>query len=319
MSRLGIAALGALATLAIVTAGAERVAEWRDARRFPPLGRRITVGARTLDIYCEGAGSPTVVYESGKQIPGFFWQAVLHRTASFARSCWYDRAGMGWSDPAPAPRTAKDIATDLHSLLRAAGEQPPYVLVAHSLGGFYARVFNGLYGKEVAGLVLVDPASEDIATRMASTPHRKPPLSPAAMARIATALGFFGVPRLFGAQLPPRPASWSDADWRELNALEQQPKSIAANSGEGPYQALGDEARAAGDFGSTPVLVLSAGRDALPSDALKEKLVIHRELAAKSQRGRTVAIESSGHFIPLEVPDTVVWAVRTVRSESARY
>jgi pimeloyl-ACP methyl ester carboxylesterase len=52
---------------------------------------------------------------------------------------------------------------------------------------------------------------------------------------------------------------------------------------------------------------------------LKEKLVIHRELAAKSQRGRTVAIESSGHFIPLEVPDTVVWAVRTVRSESARY
>lgn len=319
MSRFGMMALGALATLAIAGAGAERVAEWRDARRFPVLGRRVMVGGHALDIYCEGAGSPTVVYESGEQIPGFFWQAILHRTASFARSCWYDRAGMGWSDPAPPPRAAKDIATDLHSLLRAAGEQPPYVLVAHSLGGFYVRVFNDLYRTEVAGLVLVDPASEDVATRMASTPRRKPPLSPAAMARIATTLGFLGIPRLFGAQPPPRPAAWSDADWRELNALEQQPKSIAANSAEAPYQALGDEARAAGDFGSTPVLVLSAGRDALPPDALKEKLVIHRELAAKSQRGRAVVIENSGHFIPLEFPDTVVWAVRTIRSESARH
>jgi pimeloyl-ACP methyl ester carboxylesterase len=318
MNRLAIAALAALPTLAIGGAGSERVAEWREARRFPAIGRRVAVGPRTLDIYCEGSGSPTIVYESGKQIPGFFWQPILHRTASFTRSCWYDRAGMGWSDPAPAPRTAMNIATDLHSLLQAAGERPPYVLVAHSLGGFYARVFNGLYRDDVAGLVLVDPASEDIATRMASTPRRKPPLSPAGMARVAKTLGFFGLSRLMGGLMPPRPPSWTDADWRELNALEQQPKSIAANSGEGPYQELGDEARASGDFGSTPVLVLSAGHDALPPDARKEKLVIHRELAAKSDNGRAVVIEHSGHFIPLEFPDTVVWAVRSVIDATTR-
>jgi pimeloyl-ACP methyl ester carboxylesterase len=312
MRRVTIAALAALPTLATMGAGSERVAEWRDARAFPAIGRRLSVGRRALDIHCEGTGSPTVVYESGKQIPGFFWQPILHRTASFARSCWYDRAGMGWSDPAPAPRTAKDIAMDLHALLHAAGERPPYVLVAHSLGGFYARVFNGLYKNDVAGLVLVDPASEDIATRMASTPRRKPPLSPAGMARVAKTLGFFGISRLMGGKMPARPPSWSQAEWRELNVLEQQPKSIAANSGEGPYQALGDEARAAGDFGSTPVLVLSAGHDALPPDALKEKLIIHRELSAKSANGRAVVIEQSGHFIPLEFPDTVVWAVRSV-------
>src|SRR5690348_11988205 len=142
MNRFVIAGLAGLSALAVIAAGAERVAEWRDARRFPALGRHIAVGSRKLDIYCEGVGSPTVVYESGKQIPGFFWQAILHRSARFARSCWYDRAGMGWSDPAPAPRTARDIATDLHALLHAAGEPPPYLLVAHSLGGFYARVFN---------------------------------------------------------------------------------------------------------------------------------------------------------------------------------
>jgi pimeloyl-ACP methyl ester carboxylesterase len=312
MNRLGLAALVALPALAGIAAASERVAEWRDARRFPVIGRRIVVGSRTLDINCAGSGSPTIVYESGKQIPGFFWKPILGRTSELSRSCWYDRAGMGWSDPAPAPRTAKEIATDLHSLLHAAGERPPYIVVAHSLGGFYARVFNGLYRSEVAGLVLIDPASEDIATRMSSIPRRKPPLSPAGMARVAKTLGFFGVSRLFGGQAPPRPSSWSAADWRELMMLEQQPKSIAANSGEGPYQALADEARASGDFGSTPVIVLSAGRDALPPDALKEKLIIHRELAAKSKSGKAVIIDNSGHFIPLEYPDTVVWAVRSM-------
>lgn len=318
MKRLSAAALAVVPALAIVGAGSERAAEWRDARRFPVVGRRVAIGSRTLDIYCEGSGSPTIIYESGKQIPGFFWKQILHRTAAFARSCWYDRAGMGWSDPAPAPRTARGIATDLHSLLQAAGERPPYVVVAHSLGSFYARVFDGLYRDEVAGLVLVDPASEDIGTRMASTPRRKPPLSPASMARVANTLGFFGVSRLFAGHPLPNPGSWSEADWRELYALEQQPKSIAANTAEGPYQALGDEARAAGNFGSTPVLVLSAGHDALPLDALKEKLVIHRELAAKSVNGRAVVIEKSGHFIPLEFPDTVVWAVRSIVGQVAR-
>jgi pimeloyl-ACP methyl ester carboxylesterase len=258
------------------------------------------------------------VYESGKQIPGLFWTPILERTSTFARSCWYDRAGFGWSDPAPTPRTAKEIATDLHTLLQAAGERPPYVLVAHSLGGFYARVFNGLYGNDVAGIVLVDPASEDIATRMRSTPRHTPPLSPAGMARLARTVGFFGIPRLFGAPIPPRPPLWSDRAWRELIALEQQPTAIAANSGEGPYQALGDEARAAGGFGSTPVLVLSAGHDALPPDALTEKLAIHRELAAASTNGRAVEIAQSGHFIPLEFPDTVVWAVRDVVKRARR-
>jgi len=73
-----------------------------------------------------------------------------------------------------------------------------------------------------------------------------------------------------------------------------------------------------GGFGSTPVLVLSAGHDALPPDALTEKLAIHRELAATSTNGRAVVIEQSGHFIPLEFPDTVVWAVRDVVERARR-
>lgn len=318
MNRFGIAAIAALPALAIIGAACERIAEWRDSRRYPAVGHRVSIGARELNMQCAGSGTPTIVYESGKQIPGFFWTPILSRTAAFTRSCWYDRAGIGWSDPAPAPRTAAEIASDLHALLRAADEQPPYVLVAHSLGGFYARVFNGLYRDEVAGLVLIDPASEDIATRMRSTPRRKPPLSPAAMARIAKTLGFFGIPRLFSEPTPARPPSWSASDWRELNALEQEPRAIAANSGEGPYQALGDEARAAGGLGSVPAIVLSAGHDALPPDALAEKLAIHRELAATSTNGRAVVIARSGHFISLEFPDTVVWAVRDVVERARR-
>jgi pimeloyl-ACP methyl ester carboxylesterase len=177
MNRRVVAGLAILPAIALMGATYEHVGRWRDSRRFPPLGQRYDIGGgRTLNLHCEGSGSPIIVFESGKQIPGYFWVSISRQTAAFARSCWYDRAGMGWSDPAPVPHSAVGIAEDLHALLAAAGERPPYVVVAHSLGGFYARVFNGLYRQDVAGLLLIDPASEDIATRMPTTPRRGPPL-----------------------------------------------------------------------------------------------------------------------------------------------
>jgi pimeloyl-ACP methyl ester carboxylesterase len=80
---------------------------------------------------------------------------------SLPGACWYDRAGYGWSDPAPGDRTSADIAEDLHKLLRAASVAPPYVLVDHSFGGFNVRVFASQWREETAGLVLVDSASEN--------------------------------------------------------------------------------------------------------------------------------------------------------------
>jgi pimeloyl-ACP methyl ester carboxylesterase len=78
----------------------------------------------------------------------------------------YERAGLGRSDPGPNPRSAEQIARDLHALLAAKAIAPPYILVGHSAGGLFVRVFAHLYPKEVAGLVLVDPATEEDYERM---------------------------------------------------------------------------------------------------------------------------------------------------------
>lgn len=123
----------------------EQIGEWRDRRDFPQVGRSIDIGGRSLNLFCSGAGSPTVVFDSGSGQPGYSWILVQPEVAKLARACWYDRAGYGWSDPATGVRTSADIADDLHKLLRAAGIAPPYVLDGHSFGGFNVRVFSNRY------------------------------------------------------------------------------------------------------------------------------------------------------------------------------
>lgn len=93
---------------------------------------------RTLNIHCAGNGGPAVVFESPGPGPGVVWKEV----AWFTRACWYDRAGEGWSDPGPFPRTSVAIATDLHTLLQRAGVPGPYVLVGASFGGLNVRVYG---------------------------------------------------------------------------------------------------------------------------------------------------------------------------------
>ena len=99
-----------------------------------------------------------MVFESSGNDPGYDWVLVQPKVATFTRGCWYDRAGVGWSDPPPKPQTSTAVANDLHELLKRAGIPPPYVLVGQSIGGEYARVFTAKYPGEVAGLVLVDSA-----------------------------------------------------------------------------------------------------------------------------------------------------------------
>src|SRR5690606_11979236 len=86
--------------------------------------------------------------------------------SQFARICTYDRAGYGWSDAGPLPRTGRQITDELHRLLLAAGEDPPYILVGHSLGGLYARLYATRFRSEVAGLVLVDSRPPAFSTRV---------------------------------------------------------------------------------------------------------------------------------------------------------
>jgi pimeloyl-ACP methyl ester carboxylesterase len=128
---------------------------------LPPVGRRYGVAGRQLYLHRSGTGRPVVVILPGAGMFGLGYFNIQSQVAELATSVIYDRAGTGWSDAAPLPRSLADVVEELRELLRAADLQGPYLFVAHSLGGLYARRFAQLYPGEVAGLLLLDPAHED--------------------------------------------------------------------------------------------------------------------------------------------------------------
>src|SRR5262249_52481382 len=73
----------------------------------------------------------------------------------------YDRAGMGWSELGPHPRTMHQVVYELHTLLERAGVRPPYVFVGHSYGGWLVRLYASTYPDDVVGLVLVEAGGDD--------------------------------------------------------------------------------------------------------------------------------------------------------------
>ena len=128
---------------------------------YLPQGERFDIGDRSLYLDCRGSGSPTVVLEAGSGSDSATWAAVHDAIAATTRTCAYDRAGRGRSDDR-GEHTLADAVADLRALLDAAGEQGPFVIVGHSLGGSYARVFASQFRDEVVGAVLVDSFEPDI-------------------------------------------------------------------------------------------------------------------------------------------------------------
>jgi pimeloyl-ACP methyl ester carboxylesterase len=126
----------------------------------------VQVGNLRVETKVEGTGNPAVIFEGGFTGGLFLWGPVQSQIAKRTLTLSYERAGLGRSDPGPNPRSAEQIARDLHALLAAKALAPPYILVGHSAGGLFVRVFAHLYPKEIAGLVLVDPATEEDYERM---------------------------------------------------------------------------------------------------------------------------------------------------------
>ncbi len=137
-----------------------------DQRMLPYVepGQLVNIGGRRINLHCKGEGGPTVILMAGL----FSWSVVWYKTqpviAQKTRVCAFDRAGYGFSDPAPRPQILSDVVDDLHAALNAGPIPGPYVLVGHSLGGIEARLYTQRWPKEVVGMVLVDtsPAGEGL-------------------------------------------------------------------------------------------------------------------------------------------------------------
>lgn len=146
------------------------------ATPLPETACKVDVDGVGLYVHCMGAGAPAIIIEAGYNDHGETWSLVQPEVARYTQACTYDRAGLGQSDPGPEARSSLDAVLTLHRLLGNAGIGGPYVLVGHSLGGQYTRLYAGRYAQDVAGLVLVDSAHADQFERSAAV---LPPPSPA--------------------------------------------------------------------------------------------------------------------------------------------
>src|SRR5215471_14777800 len=129
----------------------------------PPPGKLVDIGGWHLHLNCTGqasAAQPTVILEAGAGSFSVDWSLVQPEASRFARVCTYDRAGMGWSELGPHPRTLHQIVWELHTVLDKSRIRPPYVFVGHSYGGILSRLYALSYPSEVLGMVLVDSGYE---------------------------------------------------------------------------------------------------------------------------------------------------------------
>ncbi|WP_161569175.1 alpha/beta fold hydrolase [Candidatus Oscillochloris fontis] len=301
---LGYAFLKLLAILLVLAglgATYESFMTLGDAQRFPPPGRMVDIGGRQLHLVCQGdTGGPTVVLETGYNSTSLAWIPLQQQLATEQRVCAYDRAGSGWSDPGPLPRTPEHIADDLHALLAAAGEPEPYILVAHSLGGRYVRMFALRYPEEVAGLVLIDVRSEYYDQTISAADRAAMLEDYAASGQQQLWLRRLGLLRLMMSDYPDlyQIAALHNASAATQTAIASEMASREENDAELQHTSLGN----------LPLRVLVA----TDSSAVPNWLASQQAQAASSSASALWQMPG-GHGVSLENMPTVIAAIREVR------
>ena len=171
--RLVLYPLFAGLVVAGVGGGYETVQEQIDRSASAMPGQMVDVGGHRLYMHCTGSGSPTVVLVSGLAETSVYWGGwIAPAVARNTTVCAYDRAGQGWSDPPASPQDGVAVVTDLHTLLDRAQIPGPYVLVGHSTGGAYIRVFAARYPDQVAGMVFLDSQPNEAFTGLPDFPSQ---------------------------------------------------------------------------------------------------------------------------------------------------
>lgn len=260
-------------------------------------------GGRKMFLECRGAGGPTVILVSGYRNDADIWDtiaidpatgqtAVLPGVAQFTRVCAYDRPGtildgehFNRSDPVPMPRTAQDVVTDLHALLHAAGVPGPYVLVGHSFGGLFSRLYASTYPDEVVGLVMVDALPETIPNHLAPREWRD----------YRNAI-----------QLVPEPLeAYSDLETLDVDISFLQMRNAAAAT---PYQGKPLVVITRTEPFGIPEASLGFSPDILEQGWLAAQM----DLVALTPDAHHVVADKSAHYVQITQPDVVINAVRTV-------
>jgi len=311
----------------------------RDRRVYPPPGRLIGLGTHRLHLLEAGSGAPTILLEAGLMSTVLSWSELQRALSGSFRVVAYDRAGMGWSELGPMPRTADRIVDELHTLLQRASIAPPYVLVGHSFGGLTMPLFAARFPDEVTGMVLVDPVAPAEwnppsehglkLTRIGARVCRRAAfLARFGLIRFVAFLLTTGVKKLAGHLVrlisrgsPAESGSVSSPWFSALPANERamasvfwvQPKFALTIASQ--LENLPASAASAGQFANfsdKPVVILSA------RTSPERRLVEHAAMAGRLPQGEHVLAGNSNHWIMQEDPDLVIRAIEKVAKRAEK-
>jgi pimeloyl-ACP methyl ester carboxylesterase len=286
-----------LFVLAVIGATYEARSRKRDRRLYQPPGRLIDMGGYKLHLYCSGSGSPTVVLDYGLQGSYLDWRSVQPEVARFTRVCSYDRGGYGWSDPSPKPRTLTAMMEELHALLAAAGEKPPYILVGHSYGGFDVVTYAHQFRDETAAVMLVDSSHPDY--KLSFDLQRKLWL------RLLQYSMPFGLPRWRG---------WCGDRSSELGQIRtsfscQSHVPATAYAQWILFDQSAEDVRNLGSLGNIPLVVVARDPNR-PQERQPRWRFLQEDLLKLSTNSTLVIAEGSSHDVPGDRPDVVVEAIK---------
>jgi pimeloyl-ACP methyl ester carboxylesterase len=299
----------------------QAVCSTKGRREYPPPGQLIDVGGYHMHLFCIGKGTPTVVLHWPYSLA---WYSVQPEIAKFTRVCAVDPAGVGWSESGPASRDSNQIAIELNQVLTRGNVQPPYVVVTHSRGAFYLRVFAARFQSEIAGIVLVEPEHEDTFTRIPESNLSWSTRTLLHLGPLLTRIGVVRIGRMCGAHTWMEDHRVPSLIEQESVALECQPSFIQAEADhQWQQERSAEEARSSGALGSIPLTVISRDPSYYPShdpqsmkasDAHIEAVwseLQQEQLKLSSDSSQIIAF-GAGHGIPWQRPDVVTEAARAM-------
>ena len=266
-------------------------------------GVLIDVGGYRIHVACEGYGTPTVLVDVGLGGNSLEWRYVVDEVRQFTRVCYYDRAGYGFSDMGPRPRTSSRISNELFLLTDSLDVERPFILVGHSFGGFNMQLFARRYPYLVSGLVLVDSSHPEQVERFL-----EPPISLNTAPSSRWGLVQFSDPPQPHKKLPSAVREEifrQSIHWRTRRTLAREYLSFKDSAA---------QIRQAPPPRETPLVVLTRGKRVWPNDkrgAMIEDLWLEMqsELAAQSGRSAHIVAADSGHHIHIDQPGLVAYAV----------
>ncbi|WP_299442871.1 alpha/beta hydrolase [uncultured Aquimarina sp.] len=257
-----------------------------------PMGKLVNINSIDLHIHSTGKKNdkPTVIIEGGASSSTEYFHWLSEGLKDSLRVVRYDRAGNGYSELSDSPRSAETIAKELHELLDKSGESPPYILVGHSIGGPYIRVFSELYPDEVEALVFIDSTHPEQVERLNAAPKSsfrfKTTLFLLNTSAVFADLGVLGLfesltdPLLAGEGLP------DEINERTKDFLLNGKRTRAYKKEIESYHSVLKRANEAKEFGTLPIRVFTAieiNKEAYKESGIDPEIFINEVVSAQKE------------------------------------